>query len=86
MNIKTGILAAATVIALAAPAAAMAQSRYDGGGFDRRDDFRQIQRMRELRRTEELRRLRWQREHFRRDYGYRGYDDRGYGDRGYYGR
>ena len=68
MTIKTHILAAAAVLTLAAPAAALAQPVYGAPNYShredvRRDDFRRVEREREFRRTEELRRLRWEREH-----------------------
>lgn len=75
MNIKTGILAAAAALTLAVPAAALAQPYYghDYGRYDSyrrdRDDWRRIERERELRR-EEWRRLQWEREHAYRGYGY----------------
>lgn len=80
MNIKTGILAAAAALALTVPAAAFAQpysgwnygygssyGRYDNFRRDR-DDWRRIQREREIRR-EQWRRMQWEREHSYR-YGY----------------
>jgi hypothetical protein len=67
MQIKTGILAAAAALTLAIPAAAMAQPY--GYGYDHHDDFRRIERQRDVRRAEEIRRLRWEHEH------HRGYDD-----------
>jgi hypothetical protein len=79
MNIKTGILAAAAVLALAVPAAALAQP-YDGGGYHhgygyapdwRRDDWRRVAWERDVRRAEEFRRIQWARDHYRPygDYG-----------------
>jgi hypothetical protein len=85
MTIKTGILAAAAALALTIPAAAMAQPAYDHAssyrnGYDsgyretradfRHDDWRRIEREREIRRMMEMRRLRWEREHAWRDHGY----------------
>jgi hypothetical protein len=75
MNIKTGILAAVAALTLAVPAAALAQPYYgDYGRYDTyrhdRDDWRRIEREREWRREQELRRLRWEREHAYRGYGY----------------
>ena len=90
MTIKTRILAAAAILTLAAPAAALAQPFYGapvnshrddvrrvevrhddfGRGELGRGDFRRIEREREFRRAEELRRLRWEREHDRYSYGY----------------
>jgi hypothetical protein len=74
MNIKTGILAAVAAFTLAAPAAALAQPYYgDHGRNDSyrrdRDDWRRIERQRELRRAE-WRRLQWEREHAYRGYVY----------------
>jgi hypothetical protein len=75
MNIKTGILAAAAALTLAVPAAALAQPYGYDNGYGRyevrhdRDDWRRVERQRELRR-EELRRLQWEREHaYRLGYG-----------------
>jgi hypothetical protein len=70
MNIKTGILAAVAAVTLAVPAAALAQPYYgDPGRYDTyrhdRADWRRIEREREWRREQELRRLRWEREHGR---------------------
>lgn len=81
-TIKTGVLAGVAALALTVPAAAFAQPFYGhDGGYSRqgdfrrddyrRDDFRRFEREREFRRAEELRRLRWEREHAR--YGYGGY-------------
>ena len=83
MTIKTHVLAAAAVLTLAAPAAALAQPVY-GAAFNShredvhrvevrhddfgRGDFRRLEREREFRRAEELRRLRWEREHARYSY------------------
>ncbi|MGZ3272454.1 MAG: hypothetical protein ACXU82_00390 [Caulobacteraceae bacterium] len=79
MNIKTGILAAAAALAMTVPAIASAQPYYGHDGYGRyenyrhdRDDWRRIERERELRR-EEWRRLRWEREHAYRGYGYAPY-------------
>jgi hypothetical protein len=77
MTIKTGILAAAAALALTVPAAAFAQPSYGGYGYGRyydsyrrdHDDWRRIQREREIRR-EQWRRLQWEREHAYRGYGY----------------
>jgi hypothetical protein len=77
MNIKTGVLAAAAALALAVPAAALAQPVYGDYGYGRHvefrrdhDDWRRVARERELRR-EEWRRLQWEREHaVRYGYGY----------------
>lgn len=78
MNIKTGIIAASAALALTVPAAALAQPYYGDYGYGRheefrrdRDDWRRIERERELRR-EEWRRLQWEREHAYR-YGYGAY-------------
>jgi hypothetical protein len=74
MKIKTGLLAAAAALAVAVPAAAFAQPYYGDNGYGRyesvrrdHDDWRRIERQREIRR-EEWRRLQWEREHGR--YGY----------------
>jgi len=72
MNLKTGILAAAAALTLAIPAAAFAQPYGYGPAFVRHDDWRRVERERDFRRAEELRRFDWRRDHFR-DYGYRGY-------------
>ena len=77
MNLKTGVLAAAAALALTVPAAALAQpySGHDYGRYElRRDreDWRRVERERELRR-EEWRRLQWEREHAYRGYGYTPY-------------
>jgi hypothetical protein len=76
MNIKTGILAAATALTLALPAAALAQPYYGPApaygyapGYARYDDWRRVEREREWRRAEAFRRVQWERDH----YGYRGY-------------
>ena len=77
MKIKTGILAAAAALTLAVPAIASAQPYYGGDNgrgyahrdFDRRDDWRRVERERELRGAE-WRRLQWEREHARYGYGY----------------
>jgi hypothetical protein len=76
MIIKIGVLAAAAALSLAIPAAAMAQPVY-GHGFAvrediRRDDGRRFDRGLELRRLEDLRRLRWERDHDYR-FGHRAY-------------
>ena len=71
--IKTGILAAAAALTLAVPAFAQAQPAYSYGyapaysydhGDVRRGDWGRIERERDLRRIEELRRLRWERDHY----------------------
>ncbi len=77
MNIKTGILAAAAALTLALPAAALAQPSYGHSqGYDRPvygasyGHDRRAERQREIRRQEELRRIRWERTHRH------GYDNR----------
>ncbi|MEI9890949.1 MAG: hypothetical protein WDN45_10550 [Caulobacteraceae bacterium] len=77
MNTKTIILAAAAALALTVPAAAFAQPVYGAPAHGYRQDirrveFRRIEREREFRRAEELRRLRWEREH-RHGHGYAHY-------------
>jgi hypothetical protein len=74
MTIKTSILAAVAALTLTVPAAALAQPYYsDYGRYETyrrdRDDWRRVERERELRR-EEWRRLQWEREHAYRGYGY----------------
>jgi hypothetical protein len=82
MTLKTGILAAAAALTLAVPAAALAQPGYGSGygyapsyGYDRsdyRNDWRRVERERQIRRMMEMRRLRWEREHAFRDGGFYG--------------
>jgi hypothetical protein len=81
MLIKKTLLAAAAVMSLAVPAAALAQdfggyhdgwqggARYDGGRYEQHRDFvwRQIEREREIRRDEW--RARYEHRHFWRPYG-----------------
>jgi hypothetical protein len=74
MTRKIGILAAVAALTLAIPAIASAQPYYgDYGRYETyrhdRDDWRRVERERELRR-EEWRRLQWEREHAYRGYGY----------------
>jgi hypothetical protein len=79
MRIKTGLLAIAGALTLAAPVAAMAQSygyapehRYYGSSYGEqrfdRGDFRRMEREREFRRRQWLAHQRWEREH--RGYGW----------------
>ena len=76
MNIKIGVLAAAAALSLAIPAAALAQPVYRHGVVVRedirRDDGRRFDRAQEVRRLEDLRRLRWERDHDHR-FGLRAY-------------
>lgn len=78
MTIKSGILAAAAALSLAVPAAALAQPVYGPAhGLRvreeiRREDWRRFERDRDIRRLEDLRRLRWERQHDDR-FGYPAY-------------
>jgi hypothetical protein len=80
MTLKTGILAAAAALALTVPAAALAQpgnSPQYGQGYgydhsDYRNDWRRVEREREMRRMMEMRRMRWEREHAFRSGGFYG--------------
>jgi hypothetical protein len=70
VTLKTGILAAAAVLALTVPAAAFAQPVY-GPHYGYREDFRgrDLRRDYDVRRAEDWRRIQWEREHAYR-YGY----------------
>jgi hypothetical protein len=70
MTLRTGILAAAAALALAVPAAALAQP-YSDYGYVRHDEWRRFDRERDWRRAEELRHRHWPRDHDR-PYGFHG--------------
>lgn len=74
MTIKTSVLAAAAVLSLAVPAAALAQPVYGvAPRFSaRQDDGRRFERERAVLRWEDQRRFRWERDHDDR-YAYRAY-------------